>query len=152
MGYTHYYQRRMALGMDGFAAFSEDAARLVSAAAERGIELAGLMGKPDTVPEVNANRVAFNGSEEGAHEGFLLEWIFEGRYTQTPDSRGHYFDCCKTARKPYDTVVAAVLIAARHRFGADIRVSSDGEDSEWDPARDLCQDVLGYGKDFSLDR
>ena len=157
MGYTHYYSRPAALGMDRFTAFSKDADRRLSAVAEQGIALAGPMGRPDTVPEANPNHVAFNGAGDEGHEGFLLECIYKPYTTQQPDDRyddgiERHFDCCKTARKPYDLAVTAVLIAAKRHFGTDILVSSDGEGSEWDPARDLCQDALGYGNGFVLDR
>ena len=29
-------------------------------------------------------------------------------------------------------------------------VSSDGDNSEWEDTRKICQEVLGYGKDFKL--
>lgn len=78
------------------------------------------------------------------------------RVTQTmkPNSwdpnAAEIFACCKTAYKPYDILVTACLIVLKHHFPAAIRLSSDGEEHDWDDARRLCQHVLGYGADFVL--
>ena len=42
------------------------------------------------------------------------------------------FACCKTERKPYDAIVVACLLVAKHHLGAAIEVSSDGNwEDEW---------------------
>ena len=58
------------------------------------------------------------------------------------------FEFCKTGRSHYDIAVTAVLIAFKHHFGDDVRVSSDGDDDEWHDARLMCSMTLGYGDDF----
>ncbi len=76
-----------------------------------------------------------------------------------PEDREHWigskdkryqFECCKTAYRPYDVLVTALLIAAKHHFGTAIRVSSDGESKDWDEARMLCEVTLGYGRTFDF--
>lgn len=61
------------------------------------------------------------------------------------------FSCCKTAFKPYDLAVVSFLIIAKHHLGDKLTVHSDGEIQHWQDGMDICQEVFGYGKDFSLD-
>jgi len=63
---------------------------------------------------------------------------------------GLYFQCCKTAYKPYDLAVIICLIIAKHHLGKDLLVSSDGELSHWQDGMLICQKILGYGLDFSF--
>ena len=68
-----------------------------------------------------------------------------------PESIGKVFSCCKTAYKPYDLAVTAVLVAAVHHFGKDaFIVSSDGDMEHWFEGVALCQALFGYGADFTL--
>jgi hypothetical protein len=63
---------------------------------------------------------------------------------------GLYFDCCKTAYKPYDLAVIICLIIAKHHLKEEIIVSSDGTLDNWRDAMLICQKILGYGLDFTL--
>ncbi len=92
--------------------------------------------------------VRFNGVGPRAHESFRMERIYAGPPARS--MRGRYFDFCKTACKPYDLAVAAVLVAAKHRFGKLILVQSDGGAAEWAPAKALCQSILGVGQDVAV--
>jgi len=77
---------------------------------------------------------------ELSHETFYIErkvtedsWLF-----------------CKTARKPYDLMVCAVLILYKYYF-PEITVDSDGEfNDEWIPAFNFVADVLGKKKTIPL--
>ena len=65
------------------------------------------------------------------HESFIfmnnLWWVF-----------------CKTARKYYDRVVAAILIRAKHIFKDGIKITSDGDwDNDWDGGKELYEEVFG---------
>ena len=51
---------------------------------------------------------------------------------------------------PYDICVQAALIIFKHHLGDFINVSSDGKGSDWDRARQSCEEHLGYGSDFIL--
>jgi hypothetical protein len=64
---------------------------------------------------------------------------------------GKYFNCTKTAYKPYDLAVNVVLIIAKHYLGDKIIVRSDGEIENWEEGMQLVQHFLGYGEDFKLD-
>lgn len=64
--------------------------------------------------------------------------------------KGLYFNCTKTAFRPYDVAVTAFLIIAKHYLKDLIEVSSDGRDEHWQDAKNLCQFHLGYGFDFHM--
>jgi len=61
--------------------------------------------------------------------------------TWEPKERGGYFSFCKTRRLPYDLLVCAVLILLKHHFPKS-EVSSDGDYSDWVPAREWYQSVF----------
>jgi len=61
---------------------------------------------------------------------------------------GLYFNCCKTAYKPYDLAVIICLIIAKHHLTKEILVSSDGTLENWKDGMLICQKILGYGLDF----
>ncbi|MDO8303281.1 MAG: hypothetical protein Q7T18_08570 [Sedimentisphaerales bacterium] len=63
---------------------------------------------------------------------------------------GLYFDCCKTAYKPYDLAVIICLIIAKHHLKEAILPSSDGRINNWQDGMLICQKILGYGLDFEL--
>lgn len=81
-----------------------------------------------------------------SHETILIDRVEE----DSGYSPGQWGGSCKTAFKPYDLMVTATLIAAKHRFGEDFSAYSDGEDKDWFDAQMLCQQVLGYGLDYNL--
>ena len=55
-----------------------------------------------------------------------------------------YFECTKTARKPYDIVVQCCLILAKKHLGDGIAVSSDGGEDEWTEAIRIIEKNFGY--------
>lgn len=139
MGYTHYWQRPAELGADAFRLFSHDARGLIVEAQRRGIEVID--------PRAGPNLVAF----DGGCETFYLDRLLPTReLSRMYDGLRYQF--CKTNGAPYDLLVTAVLVMAKYWFGDAIRVTSDGADKDWEPARSLCRDVLGYGDGFQLDK
>jgi hypothetical protein len=77
--------------------------------------------------------VRFNGSgpnEDLGHETFYVARVFRDGYRQErrPGS-GLFFQCCKTARKPYDLAVVACLTALKVRV-PEVELSSDGSFEE----------------------
>jgi len=67
------------------------------------------------------------------------------------DKIGKYFQCTKTAYKPYDLAVTICLVIAKHHLKDAITIHSDGTMENWHEAMQLCHHFLGYGKGFSLD-
>jgi len=81
-------------------------------------------------PKFTNKEVWFNGNEDKGldHETLYL----------APDKLDWNF--CKTARKPYDLLVVAVLIAAHDIL--DYEVSSDGNWDDWKPGVNFYFDTL----------
>lgn len=114
MGYTHYFT--------GLVANEElaDATRgIVSAAEERGIGVFGPAGYG--APVISPELIALNGDAELGldYESFVIG-----------DVTG--FNFCKTARRPYDAVVTAILIwAILHKSEGYENIGTDGQFDDW---------------------
>ncbi len=84
------------------------------------------------------------------YETFALPRVFNPEFGQPDEKTGKLFDCCKTAYRPYDLAVQILLIIAKQHFGKDIKVSSDGNMSQWLDAATMCQNVLDYGLEVPI--
>ena len=102
MGYTHYWEISPKLNEDQVANLFEKSKPIID------------KFKDILEDESHSGKIALNGIEENQHEDF---WLRVG------DSG---FDFCKTAAKPYDTPVTAILILAKIELGDQISVRSDG--------------------------
>ena len=104
-------------------------------------------GLGEGTPMINESQVWFNGDEKSrnAHETFGIRWFEE---VEKSGKR----DFCKTARKPYDLLVCVALLAFKYAFHDPevFTFSSDGHNSEWEPAKDLFTRITGsfVGKIF----
>ncbi len=87
-----------------------------------------------------------------SHETFLMERIVKRQDWATPRPDGFVFSCCKTAFKPYDLAVTAALVIAKQHFGKLIEVHSDGDEENWNDAREICMALFEYGSTFRLPR
>lgn len=127
IGYTHYWYAKRDADREAIKRAGLKMAQLVEA--EREI-LAGWdgTGKPALDPETGA--VRFNGrGPDLDHETF----VWPPRLDEPPqlwrgEDDGKVFTFCKTARKPYDKVVVACLLAALHELGDAIDIHSDASD------------------------
>lgn len=72
-----------------------------------------------------------NGTKEYSHETFSF-----------PENYSKFDDFCKTARKPYDTVVVACLITLKYYLGDLLQVESDGNSKDWEEGLLLAKKVL----------
>lgn len=63
---------------------------------------------------------------------------------------GLYFTSCKTAYRPYDLTVTAILIAVKHHFPKCV-VKTDGQEKDWLDGMFLCNNLLGYGMSLEID-
>lgn len=88
------------------------------------------------------------GLGSGSYETMRIERNYKRMPFDEPNEQGLYFDCCKTAYRPYDLVVTAVLIALKHHF-PEVILRSDGEEKDWMDGRFLCNNLLGYGLDLN---
>lgn len=92
------------------------------------------------------------GLGSGAYETCWIKRVSDGEPVSRRKSEpeyNKYFDCTKTAYRPYDLIVTAVLIALKHHFPECV-VHSDGEEKDWLDGKILCNNYLGYGMDFQL--
>ena len=125
MGYTHYFQLHEKPTDEQWNQFINDVDALLLA---------------NDVPidnESTWDRIFLNGVDEDSHETFVI------------DRNSTRWDFCKTARKPYDDVVSAILIAARYNFGDKFSLSSDGTWEDWQEGCNLIKHTLGYYAEVS---
>ena len=125
MGYTHYWDTNSKITDEQWEKscnFVNKAIKTTSA------EIVGGHAEVGTDPEVSVNRVVFNGVEDDGHETFHI-----------PRNNGEW-EFCKTARKPYDDLVIACLLAAMS-IGVIGGWSSDGEKDEHQQGYDLYKKV-----------
>jgi len=166
MGYTHYWYRRPDLDRDLFEAAVEDIQRLFrkipipigdwEGGDEPVFAAEGVCfnGRKDAKPGDHYDLMEYHSQEvpisgDGSHETFQVNRQMEKPDWQD-DVGGFIFNCCKTRRLPSDVKVMCALVIFNHHFGADFMVSSDGEEREWNVARELCHQFLGYGYGFHL--
>jgi len=147
MGYTHYWDRKEKLDPNLFGQASKDCQKVCN---NSQVEIQFEYNEPNP-PVFTRDSVRFNGIGSDGHETFAVARHYKHSYPQK-DEQGRLFTFCKTACKPYDRLVTACLVIFKHHFGDAISISSDGEMSDWKDGMKECQDVLGYGNDFTLDK
>lgn len=114
MGYTHYYTGLRNLTEEERDNLSESIVHIVEATK---VPLAGWDGANKLAFD-DEGRVHFNGVGADGHETFSFP-------------TGDGFNFCKTASKPYDEVVTAILIAADTICPGAFDISSDGNIEDW---------------------
>lgn len=126
MGYTHYWETKKQISKAKWKKISSLVERL--AMNDGGQVLCREYDRTDEPVHIDGDMIAFNGKGPHGHETFWLErkegWAF-----------------CKTARKPYDEFVTAVLCITWWHAGDCIDVSSDGWDDDWRRGLELAQSV-----------
>ena len=132
MGYTHYWRRprKNAGSAYMFGQLALDTKKIIAQAEQDGIRIRNGQGEGE--PEFNEAYFSINGDAshyvEGrdmAHETFRWEGI--PSISEHRKDEPETFDFCKTAYKPYDVVVTAILIRAKHIYGDCVSISSDGD-------------------------
>lgn len=136
MGYTHYHKFAPTANTEKqFALVLKDCAKIIEAAKPK-IGVFGWDEKKNGYygePELNSKGIAINGDESKDLD--FETFIFNPKVKTA-------FTFCKTARKPYDIVVCAILISLANRLDG-FSFSSDGEmlSDEWIPAFRLFRDA-----------
>jgi hypothetical protein len=154
MGYTHYYKIPSRMDEIRFHALVTDVKVILKSAKKLGIKLANGHGEEGTTPTTSSNLIIFNGVEDDSHETLYI-----AREDDEVKGNELVFNFCKTARKPYDTIVVAVLVALKKHFPESI-ISSDGGMEEFTNGSmpdqkgglTLCVELFGedYVKGFKL--
>jgi hypothetical protein len=112
MGYTVYFEQNRPFTMQEWGDIRASCINMFN-------RLKQIKGGDGTGrPEVGNDRIVFNGdgTKDEDHETMCLE------------RQGGGFQFCKTARKPYDCYVKAVLILANYYAPGALKVSCDGDD------------------------
>lgn len=147
MGYTHYYTISPEdVTPQQFAEFGMAVKALIDAS---DVPVAFESDQPDKQPMIGEGVVRFNGIGEDGHETFVVSALTPERpsadvlalanrdmsveqrwaaykwtdYVEADNRRREY---CKTARKGYDEIVGAALIAGQVIFGDAFEFGSDG--------------------------
>ena len=141
MGYTHYWYRPVGSKVDPaiWRSICNDARKLIAAA-----DYPVVYGydQPNRPAEANGYHIWFNGAGDAGHETFYFPRITEEQ-SAWRQGEPEVFSFCKTARKPYDDLVCALLAILAERIPEQIEVSSDGSACEWTPALSWASGVLG---------
>ncbi len=123
MGYTHYWTPKSNIAATNWKKYCTAARKIIA-----GFDGKICGGDGAGKPEINADHIWLNGCAEDEHDHETFIVVREG---------GEW-DFCKTARKPYDAVVVALLMVGK-RMGIIESWSSDGDESfgDFDEAKDL---------------
>jgi len=112
MGYTHYYKNKPAFTDVQWAALTEDVKKLIR---DSNVPLGDSGGEIGSKPVFNSRHIMFNGIGADSHE------------TAAVYKSASEFEFCKTARKPYDSVVVEFFKLIR-KYAPSTVLSSDGGD------------------------
>ena len=151
MGYTHYnYRPRKNAGSAYmYGKLALDAKAICEHAQSIGIKLGDWSGENGTQPQFTEGEFSLNGIDDMSHETFT--WKAMPTQVEWRKNEPEIFDFCKTAMKPYDAVVTAILIRAKEIYGSCVSISSDGDWSEWKDGRDLYETVFGQVAECPFD-
>jgi len=142
MGYTHYWERNVSVeNKEQYGKLALDAKKIVEFAKAKGIKIADWEGETLDGDEWTESRFDLNGYRDESHESFIWQAIV--REPSFMPNEGWSFDFCKTAHKPYDCVVTAILCRAKYHYGESVKISSDGRWADWQTGRDLYEEVFG---------
>ena len=134
MGYTHYWRQLRDFTDTEWQELMR-LTKLITASSGRDIILSEF--------NINNEEIRFNGYGEEGHETFLITKKKRAKMDyeeQEAYDRQGAFEFCKTAHKPYDKYVVAVLCALYNMAGQKewplgdgkiISISSDGNTEDW---------------------
>lgn len=146
MGYTHYVERPVKNAGSAFmySKLALDAKMICDYAQAKGIPLANGNAEAGTQPVFTEGFFSLNGvSDENGDNGHeTFHWAGIPTLPDYRKNESEHFDFCKTARKPYDAVVTAILIRAKVIYGSCVSVSSDGDWEDWSSGRELYESVF----------
>jgi len=132
MGYTHYWttEESVTFSKEEWDKLKETARLIFKECKTMSVKLCYDEDKESSPPRANNTEINFNGFKDLSHETFRI----------TPTIYG--FDFCKTARKPYDVAVTALLIYI-HAHKPNIKINSSGDNDDWVEGWKLLHKVTG---------
>lgn len=108
MGYTHYLRNKNGFSPSKWKKLQETCRKVFTIAILEGIELQPLKGREF----INDDSIAFDGGSKSCDQFQIVKEATKFTFT-------------KTNKHPYDQVVVACYLLARH-FGNRVQLSSDG--------------------------
>ncbi len=133
MGYTHYYYTKPTISKEKWDKLINDVEAMVVNS-----DIIQKEYNDNSLPIVNNEKICFNGKGEAGHETFVL--LKNDTHVNNDEK---VFNFCKTACKPYDTYVTAVLLLAKIHLEDEIDIASNGEISKWHTGVSLIKSKLG---------
>ena len=126
MGYTHYFT---IIKQPTFEQWAPIRKAMQEVFALRIGSLVRFESDSPEPPLANDTLIRFNGIREAGHETFFLSREDEG------------FQFCKTACKPYDSLVTACLTLVGHFAPDCYDIGSDGDPEDWEEGLKLAESV-----------
>jgi len=147
MGYTHYWHHRRKFTKADWTRVSAAFSKIVEEAFLLQIQLSvddetplsahGRLGVKWLMEDAEGPFFQINGVGTLAHETFRIAQAGTSlQKWQRPEDKGFAF--CKTAEKPYDAVVTAMLIWLESSYPKHIQASSDGYIQNWQDGMDIA--------------
>jgi len=127
IGYTHYFHQQRDVTLREWTDIINDFTKLLEDNYLPAIQYESDDSSP---PQIDYHLVRFNGVGDDGHETMIL------------DPYNTDFEFCKTARKPYDLAVCALLLLAHHHAPGAWKIRSDGGPAEWARALQLAQHII----------
>jgi hypothetical protein len=129
VGYTHYWRAKNdgPIPAPAWDKICEDAKNIIARSTVP-VQLEYDEAGPVVI---NGDAIRLNGVGDAGHETFLFERNLDD------------FTFCKTAQKPYDVIVTAILACAVEHAPEYVRVSSDGGEEDWSDGIDLATEATG---------
>lgn len=127
MGYTHYFEQHKPASREQWDRIADDFAYLYYFGHLPEIQFESDF---DARPEITGETIRFNGVGNDGYETMLLS-----RY-------GQGFQCCKTAHRPYDLAITALLTVAHYHAPGVWEISSDGDREDWQEALELVTEYV----------
>ena len=140
MGYTHYWYQKKSFTNEEWEHIQYFADRLTKSMEAQ--KTLGIEKKQSDHVRVTDRNIVFNGKQKYNldHETFCLEK--DMILSEHDDPSKGAFNFCKTANKPYDKFVTAVLLIAHNIAPDTITLKSDGWRDEWEGGVKLVYDKL----------
>ena len=146
MGYTHYMTQKKRFPKAEWATIQADVIAVLDAASAAGIAIGDSHGELILFNHAEAffdtetgPQCMFNGLGDDAHETMAFS-----RDVQPVEWSGQRkgWSFCKTAQKPYDVAVTAVLVYLESVYPQCLSVGSDGVPADWQAGLELARKAL----------
>lgn len=131
MGYTHYYTPSRDFTTEEWEALIPGIKMIFAFCEYSGLKIQFESDVEDP-PLASDDAIRFNGAGDDGCETFLLL-----------RSCGNRFNFCKTNSRPYDLAVCLCLLWTKSVVDKMITIRSDGDQADWQLARDKYREIFG---------